>query len=82
MDHPSIKTKKINFIGKEIITGGIIIMPNAISIADTTRSIIKKGKNNKKPTKNALCNSLIINAGSITCMGVWLTSELGSNFAI
>ena len=50
---PSTSTKKISLKGKEIITGGSIIMPMDMSTEATTISMIKKGTNTKKPISKA-----------------------------
>ena len=42
--HPSINTKSNILTGKEMLIGGIIIMPIVIKIPDTMRSTNKKGK--------------------------------------
>src|SRR5262249_39751026 len=55
--HPSTSTKKINLNGRLIVTGGIIIMPMAMSSDETTRSIIRNGTNSTKPISNALLSS-------------------------
>ncbi len=41
--HPSTSTKKISLNGREIITGGTIIIPIAIRMEATSRSMIKNG---------------------------------------
>ena len=48
-DQPSIKTNNINLKGSEMMIGDSIIIPMDISTAATTRSITKKGTNNKNP---------------------------------
>ena len=57
---PSTSTKKISLKGKEIITGGSIIMPIDMSTEATTISMIKKGTNTKKPISKARRNSDIM----------------------
>ena len=61
--HPSIMIKKMILIGKEIITGGNIIIPKLIKIDATIISITKNGKNIKNPISKAVLSSLTINAG-------------------
>jgi hypothetical protein len=46
---PSDTTKKASLKGSATTAGGTIIMPIDIKIADTTKSIIKKGKKNAQP---------------------------------
>ncbi len=41
---PSIATNKINFIGVDMVTGLIIIIPNVNRTLDITRSTTTKGK--------------------------------------
>jgi hypothetical protein len=55
--------------GREIITGGSIIMPMDINVLETTMSIIKNGIYIKKPILKAMVSSLIMNAGIITVRG-------------
>ncbi len=56
---PSTSTKKISLNGSDIITGGSIIMPMDISTEATTRSMIKNGRNNRKPISKARLSSEI-----------------------
>ena len=60
---PSIMIKEMILIGKEIITGGNIIIPKLIKIDATIISITKNGKNIKNPISKAVLSSLTINAG-------------------
>ena len=55
--------KKMILIGKEIITGGNIIIPKLIKIDATIISITKNGKNIKNPISKAVLSSLTINDG-------------------
>jgi len=52
--HPSTRTKIRILNGKEIITGGSIIIPILISTELTTISITKNGKKIKKPISKAI----------------------------
>ena len=47
--HPSTSTKIKTLMGVEIMTGGNIIMPIESSTLATTRSMTRKGRNNRKP---------------------------------
>ena len=58
------------------------IQVRAINIDDTTISMTKKGRKIKNPKPKALCISLIINAGSSTCKGVFISSFSGVILAI
>ena len=49
-------------MGKDIITGGNIIIPKLIKIEATIISITKNGKNIRNPISNAVLNSLTLNA--------------------
>jgi hypothetical protein len=46
---PFTKTNSMSLKGKEISIGESIIIPNAIKTLETTISITRKGRNNKKP---------------------------------
>lgn len=50
---PSTSTKSIILNGNEIMTGGNIIIPMAISVLETTISMIRKGIKIMKPIVNA-----------------------------
>jgi hypothetical protein len=50
---PSTTTNNIILKGREIITGGSMIIPIDINVLATIISIIKKGMNNKNPIKKA-----------------------------
>jgi len=50
--------------GNEIITGGNIIIPMDINMEATTRSMMMKGTNSKKPISKARLSSLMIKAGT------------------
>jgi hypothetical protein len=52
--------------GSETTTGGSIIMPIDISTEATTRSMIRKGRNNRKPISKARLSSDIMKAGTRT----------------
>lgn len=56
--------------GKEMIWGGIIRMPMAISMDATTKSMIKKGRYSKKTIWKATLISLTIKAGISTLKGI------------
>jgi len=49
--------------GRDIITGGSIIIPMDIRVLETTMSITRNGIYIKKPILKAIVSSLIINAG-------------------
>jgi hypothetical protein len=49
MFQPSTSTNNMILKGREIIMGDNIIIPMDINTLDTTRSMIKKGMNNRKP---------------------------------
>jgi hypothetical protein len=55
--------------GKEITTGGTIIMPIAINTLAAKISIIKNGRKIIKPIINAVFNSETINDGTKTNVG-------------
>ena len=55
---PSTITKRISLNGKEIITGGNIIIPIAIKTEATIISITMNGKNIKIPILKATFNSV------------------------
>jgi hypothetical protein len=61
--HPSTSTNKSSLKGRDIITGGSIIMPMLKSILATTISTIRKGRKSRKPISNAVFSSLIAKAG-------------------
>ena len=61
--HPSIMIKNMILIGKEIITGGNIIIPKLIKMDATIISITKNGKNIRNPISKAVLSSLTINEG-------------------
>ena len=60
---PSTRTNSRILNGREIITGGSIIMPIDISAAETTMSITRNGMKITKPMMNAARSSEIMNAG-------------------
>lgn len=66
---PSIMMKKMILIGKEIITGGNIIIPKLIKMDATIISITKNGKNIKNPISKAVLSSLTINDGIKSVIG-------------
>lgn len=51
--------KSISLNGSEIVAGGTIIIPSAISTLATTKSIIRNGINTVKPIWKAVFNSLV-----------------------
>src|SRR5260370_41588271 len=59
----STSTKKISLNGSDTTTGGSIITHIAMSTEATTRSMMRNGRNNKKPISNARLSSEIIKAG-------------------
>src|SRR3546814_13602727 len=70
MYQPSTSTKKISLKGSEIITGGSIIMPIDMRIEATTMSMMRKGRNSRKPISKARLSSLIMQAGTRARIGV------------
>ncbi|MNW17969.1 hypothetical protein D3C71_2173460 [compost metagenome] len=54
------------------MTGGSIIIPIAISVLDTTISMIRKGMKIINPIVNAFFISPIAKAGTITVSGISL----------
>ena len=48
-DQPSISTNSISLNGSEIMMGDSIIIPSDMRTAATTKSMTRKGTNNKKP---------------------------------
>ena len=61
---PSTSTNSSSLNGIETIVGDSIIMPSDISVEETTRSMIRKGRKIRKPIWNAVFNSLVTKAGS------------------
>ncbi len=61
---PSTSTKKISLNGSETTTGGSIIMPIDISTEATTRSMMRNGRNSRKPISKARLSSEIMKAGT------------------
>jgi len=49
--------------GREMKTGGSIIMPMLISVDATTRSMIRNGRKIRNPIWNAVLSSEIVQAG-------------------
>jgi hypothetical protein len=50
--------------GSDTTTGGSIIMPIDMSTDGTTRSMMRKGRNSRKPISKARLSSEIMNAGT------------------
>jgi hypothetical protein len=65
--------------GSDTTTGGSIIMPIDISTDATTRSMIRNGKNNRKPISKARLSSEIMKAG--TRMRIDKSSGLSGAFS-
>src|SRR5678815_472287 len=61
---PSMSTNNMILNGNEISTGDNIIMPMDMRTLATTRSMITKGMNSRKPIWNAVLSSLVTNAGT------------------
>ena len=61
---PSTSTKKISLNGSDTTTGGSIIMPIDISTEATTRSMMRNGRNSRKPISKARFSSEIMKAGT------------------
>src|SRR3546814_19207673 len=70
MYQPSTSTKKISLKGSEIITGGSIIMPIDMRMEATTMSMLRKGRNSRKPISKARRSSLTMKAGMSARIGV------------
>src|ERR1700733_14635754 len=81
ISQPLTRTKKISLNGRLTTTGGSIIMPMPIKIEDTTMSITRKGRNNRKPIWNAFESSLTRNAEHSTRSGTWLRTPVGTGVA-
>src|SRR3546814_13566423 len=62
--HPSTSTNSSSLNGMEMIVGDSIIMPSAISVDATTRSMIRKGRKIMKPNWNEVFNSDVTKARS------------------
>src|ERR1700744_4374232 len=63
-DQPSTSTEKIRLNCNDTTAGGSIIMPIDINTEATTRSMIRKGRNSRKPISKARFNSEIMKAGT------------------
>lgn len=63
MNQPSMSTKKMSLKGREMITGGNIIIPMAIRLEATIISMMRNGTKMRKPISKARRSSLIMNAG-------------------
>ena len=63
---PSTRTNSRILNGSEMRTGGSIIMPIVISVAPTTRSIIRNGRKIRKPIWKAVLSSEMMKAGMRT----------------
>jgi hypothetical protein len=68
--------------GSEISTGESIIMPIDMSTLATTRSMIRNGMKIMKPIWNAVFNSLVTKAGTITRNGTSLGPPASGALAI
>ena len=82
MLHPSTSTKKISLKGSDTVVGGSIIMPTDIKIEATTKSMTRKGMNNKKPISKARLSSEIMKAGMRLVKGVASGAAGKGSFAI
>src|ERR1700754_5061407 len=74
---PSTRMKRRILNGREMKTGGSIIMPIDISVEDTTRSMIRNGRKIRKPIWKAVLSSEMMKAGMRTVVG---TSRRVSTF--
>src|SRR4051812_49509909 len=61
---PSTRTKRRSLNGIDTMVGDSIIMPSAIKVEATTRSMMRKGRKIRKPIWNAVLSSLVTKAGS------------------
>src|SRR6478752_8829368 len=66
---PSTRMNRRILNGREMKTGGSIIMPIDMSVLETTRSMIRKGRKIKKPIWKAVLSSEMMNAGISTSVG-------------
>ena len=60
---PSTRTNSRILNGREMKTGGSIIMPMLISVELTTRSMIRNGRKMRNPIWNAVLSSEMMKAG-------------------
>ena len=72
---PSTSTNSSSLNGSDTTVGGIIIMPIAISVEATRKSITMKGMKTRKPIWKAVRSSLTMNAGMTTRSGRSLICE-------
>ena len=79
---PSTKINSKILIGKEIITGGNIIIPNAIKVEATIMSTTINGIKIRKPISKLNYSSLKTNAGIKTVMLISSLVLTSSTFAI
>src|SRR5699024_6586629 len=78
---PSTKTNKSILNGREIITGGSIIIPIDIKTLATAISITKNGTKIIKHIRKAVLSSLIAKAGTNVVIGISATDSGLSKFA-
>ena len=69
---PSTRMNSRILNGREMKTGGSIIMPIDINVDETTRSMIRNGRKIRKPIWKAVLSSEMMNAGIRTCVGTSL----------
>ncbi len=74
--------------GRDMVTGGSIIIPMDISVLATTISIMRNGMNSINPLVKARFSSLVIKAGIITSMLMsstvagWGRPEIDTNMSM
>src|SRR4051794_1132249 len=66
---PSTRTNSRILNGREMKTGGSIIIPIDISVEETTRSMIRNGRKIRKPIWKAVLSSEMMNDGIRTWVG-------------
>ena len=69
---PSTRTNSRILNGSEMKTGGSIIMPIAINVEETTRSMIRNGRKIRNPIWKAVLSSEMMKAGIRTWVGTSL----------
>src|SRR3546814_2044537 len=74
---PSTSTNNRSLKGMEMIVGESIIMPSAIRVEATTRSMIRNGRKIRNPIWNAVFNSLVTKAGNRMEKGISLALAKG-----
>src|SRR3546814_11799138 len=67
--HPSTRTNSSSLNGIEMIDGDSIIMPSAISVEATTRSMMRKGRRIRSPIWKRVFSAQVTKAGGRTERG-------------